>query len=58
MPNLELTDHESEILIELMESAVSELGYEIANTDRAEYRDALKVKKAIAAAVLGRLQPG
>ncbi|MBW2387843.1 MAG: hypothetical protein JRG89_05340 [Deltaproteobacteria bacterium] len=56
MPKLELSDHENKILLEMLESAISELGYEIANTDSADYRDGLKDKKAAAAAILQRLQ--
>jgi hypothetical protein len=56
MPKLELSDHENKILLEMLESAISELGYEIANTDSADYRDGLKDKKAVAAAILQRLQ--
>ncbi len=53
---LELDDNETRVLAEMIESAVSELGYEIANTDAAKYRDGLKDKKATATAVLKRLQ--
>lgn len=56
MPKLELSDHENKILSEMLESSISELGYEIANTDSADYRDGLKDKKAVAAAILQRLQ--
>jgi hypothetical protein len=56
MPNLELTEDERRTLAEMLESAVSELGYEIANTDSADYRDGLKAKKATASKVLERLK--
>jgi hypothetical protein len=55
MPNIELTEDENKTLAEILESAVSDLGYEIANTDSKDYRDGLKVKKANASAILGRL---
>ena len=55
MPNLELTEDEIKTLAEILESAVSDLGYEIANTDSMDYRDGLKAKKATAVAILGRL---
>ncbi len=55
MPNLELTEDEIKTLAEMLESAVSDLGYEIANTDAKDYRDDLKAKKATAAAILERL---
>ena len=55
MPNLELTEEENKTLAEILESAVSDLGYEIANTDSKDYRDGLKAKKANASAILERL---
>ena len=55
MPNLELTEDEIKTLAEMLESAVSDLGYEIANTDAKDYRDGLKAKKATASAILKRL---
>ena len=55
MPNLELTEDENKTLAEILESAVSDLGYEIANTDAKDYRDGLKAKKANASAILERL---
>lgn len=56
MPTLELDKTEIEILTEVLGSAVSELGYEIANTDSLDYRDGLKDKKAGLTAILQRLQ--
>jgi hypothetical protein len=58
MPTLELDEKESGVLEELLESAVSELGYEIANTDSADYRNGLKEKRAAASAILKRVQGG
>ena len=55
MPELELSEHEIEILIEVLESAVSDFGAEIADTKSADYRNALKIKKAIAMAILEQL---
>lgn len=56
MANLELSKHEGEVLTEMLESVISDLGYEIANTDSANYRDGLKGKRAVAAAILQRLR--
>lgn len=56
MTTLELSQDENEILIEMLTSAVSELGYEIANTDSLDYRNGLKAKKAAASAILDRLR--
>jgi hypothetical protein len=56
MPTLELDKTEIEILTEVLGSTISELGYEIANTDSLDYRDGLKDKKAGLTAILQRLQ--
>lgn len=56
MPNLELSQHENETLTALLESAISDLGTEIAHTETAEYRNGLKAKKAVAVAILERLR--
>ena len=56
MPHIELTEDEIKTLAEMLESAVSDLGYEIANTDSLDYRDGLKDKKAGLTAILKRLQ--
>jgi hypothetical protein len=56
MPTLELDKTEIEILTEVLGSVISELGYEIANTDSLDYRDGLKDKKAGLTAILQRLQ--
>jgi len=56
MPTLELSEHEVEILIEVVESAVSDFGAEIAATDSAKFRNGLKIKKAIATAILDQLR--
>ena len=56
MPTLELDKIEIEILTEVLGSVISELGYEIANTDSLDYRDGLKDKKAGLTAILQRLQ--
>jgi hypothetical protein len=56
MPTLELDKTEIKILTEVLGSVISELGYEIANTDSLDYRDGLKNKKACLTAILQRLQ--
>lgn len=55
MPQLDLDSNEAAVLKETLESAVSELGYEIADTDAKDYRDKLKGKQALLKAVLERL---
>ena len=56
MPNIELTDDENKTLSALLESAVSDLGYEIADTDNFDYRNGLKAKKETVSAILERLK--
>ncbi|HEB88504.1 MAG TPA: hypothetical protein ENI85_02945 [Deltaproteobacteria bacterium] len=56
MPNIELTDDEKKTLTEVLESAVSDLGYEIADTDNFDYRAGLKARKEALSAILERLK--
>jgi len=47
MIHLDLTDEEAGILDEALESYLSDLRYEIGNTDSLDYRNMLKNKKAV-----------
>lgn len=47
MIQLELNDSEKQTLIEVLESYLSDLRYEIADTDSMDYREQLKSKKAV-----------
>jgi hypothetical protein len=47
MLQLDLTPKELEILEHVLADYVSDLGMEIANTDRLEYRDMLKERKSV-----------
>jgi hypothetical protein len=53
---LELDDEQREVLVEALESELSELGDEIGHTDAEAYRDKLKHRRAVLHAVLARLQ--
>ncbi|RMG67363.1 MAG: hypothetical protein D6715_04930 [Calditrichaeota bacterium] len=57
---LELNEQERTVLIEVLESYLSELRMEIANTDRLAYREQLKQRKQVLLAILEKLgvQPG
>jgi hypothetical protein len=55
MPQLELDAHEAAVLKEALESATSDLGYEIANTDKKDFRDKLKEKKAVLQRLVAQL---
>lgn len=53
MIHVDLEDREGQILLEVLENALSDLRMEIANTDSMDYREMLKgrkevIKKAIA----------
>ncbi len=47
MIQLDLSDHERRTLLEMMQSVLSDLRMEIADTDRKDFRDMLKSRKAI-----------
>ena len=55
MIHLELTKEDAEMLAEVLDSALSDLRYEISNTDSLDYREALKLRKATLTNVLGQL---
>lgn len=44
---LKFTEEERALLVELLESDISELRMEIADTDRREYREMLKSREAL-----------
>ena len=56
MVKLELTDEEKEILKETLEGEISDLGFEIADTEKMELREGLKAKKAVLKKVLDALE--
>ena len=47
MIQLNLDDQEREILADTLKSYLSNLSYEIADTDNQDYRDQLKAKRAV-----------
>lgn len=53
---LELEREETAVLREALEIAVSELGMEIADTDRKAYRDEIKRKRDVLVGILERLR--
>ena len=52
---LDLNDKQQEILREILNSAVSDLRYEIADTDNSEFKDNLKARRDELAAILEKL---
>ena len=47
MTHLKLDEEEKEVLIEVLESTLSDLRYEIADTDLHDFKERLKTKKAV-----------
>ncbi len=58
MVHLDLTSEEQEILGNTLESYLSDLRYEIANTDSHDFREQLKAKQAVLEKILAALQSG
>ena len=56
MIHLDLTTEEQEVLKNALESYLSDLRYEIADTDRLEFREQLKAKKAVLVKILAAVQ--
>jgi hypothetical protein len=56
MLNLDITTEEKEILMESIETAISNLGLEIADTDKREFKDGLKTKKTALMKILEQLK--
>jgi len=58
MIHLDLTSEEQEVLRNTLESYLSDLRYEIADTDTQEFREQLKAKKTVLEKILAALQAG
>ncbi len=56
MTQLELSEEEKGILMEILDSRLSDLRMEIANTDSLDYRNMLKIRKEVLEKVLIALQ--
>lgn len=56
MIQLELSAKELEILLEILDTDLSDLRMEIADTDRMDFREMLKTRKAVIAKVLTTLR--
>jgi hypothetical protein len=55
MIQFDLNDDERRILKEVLESSLSDLRMEIADTERLEFRDGLKVRKDVIAKAIAAL---
>lgn len=58
MIRIELTEAEAATLQDVLDSYLSDLRMEIADTDRMEFREQLKGKKKVIEDVIGRLAGG
>jgi hypothetical protein len=56
MIRIDLTAEETETLAAMLDNDLSDLRMEIAHTDRLEFRDRLRLKKAVLEKVLGSLE--
>ena len=56
MPTLELIPEEIQLLEETLEYDLSELRMEIVDTDRLEFKSALKHRKELLMGILGKLE--
>lgn len=56
MAHLSLEPNEQNILVWALQSAVSDLGWEIADTENQEFREDLKERKAVLKSILQRLR--
>ena len=55
MIRLELSNDQAETLAAVLESVLSDLRYEIANTDSLDFRETLKLRKAMLMQVVDQL---
>jgi LPS O-antigen subunit length determinant protein (WzzB/FepE family) len=58
MIRIELTDAEAKTLQDVLDSYLSDLRMEIADTDSRDFRENLKARKKVLEDVIGRLQGG
>ena len=58
MINLQLNDQESLILTETLQSFLSDLSYEISNTDLQDYREQLKARRIVLEKIKNVLEQG
>lgn len=56
MIHLDLNDKEQQILVEVLENYISDLGMEISDTDRLEFREMLKSRRRAVVKVINTLK--
>lgn len=57
MAHLDLDDQERRILYETLQSFLSDLSYQIANTDSQDFREQLKATRVVLEKIKGALEP-
>ncbi len=58
MIRIELTDAEATTLEDVLDSYLSDLRMEIADTDQMDFRESLKARKKVLEDVMGRIRSG
>ena len=56
MPTMELTNEARDALIEALESYIGEMGFQISNTEKKDFRDMLKGKRELLRDTLEKLK--
>lgn len=56
MPRIEMTDAQAAVLHEVLSQLVSDLGMEIAATERLEFRDQLKTRRRLLSEIRSALE--
>ena len=56
MKNIALTENEIEALVTLLQGSLRDLSYEIADTDRKQFRDQIKARRDLLAKILDDLE--
>jgi len=57
MPTVELSREQAEVLAQVLDSYLSDLRMEIADTDLQDFRDKLKQRKAVLNQILEAIRP-
>jgi hypothetical protein len=57
MPTVELSREQAEVLAQVLDSYLSDLRMEIADTDLQDFRDKLKQRKAVLNKILEAIRP-
>lgn len=56
MSTIELTEEEQALLIEILDSTVSDIKYEIADTDNSQFKEKLRSRKTALSRLLSKIR--